>query len=139
MEIFKNLPKRENCTLAIIGLGYVGLPLAVEFANCSICKKTKNPLNNKIIGFDLNEERINDLNHGVDKTKEIEQELLKNLKNILFTNNAENLSSADVFIVTVPTPIDENKEPDLSAIKSASKIVGLALKKRLKNFQNKIK
>ena len=134
MPIFENLPKKENCTLAVIGLGYVGLPLAIEFARCSFCKRTKKPLTFKVIGFDLNEERIEALNRGIDNTKEIESELLKNLHNIEFTNKSEKLSVADVFIVTVPTPIDKDKQPDLNSIKSASKTVGIALRKRFNIF-----
>ena len=136
MNIFENLPKKENCTLAIIGLGYVGLPLAIEFAKCSYCKRTKKSLTFKVIGFDLNKERIEELNRGIDNTKEIEFELLKNLNNIEFTSKSEKLSAADVFIVTVPTPIDKDKEPDLNPIISAIKTVGIALKKLFSIFSN---
>ena len=132
-----NLPKLTKCTISIIGLGYVYLPLAVEFAKIKKCWKTKKSLDRNIIGDDLNEKRINELNEGIDKNKEIPKSILNSLNNLVFTNDPELLSASDVFIITVPTPIDEYKKPDLEYIKSASKIVGQALKKRNNYLQEK--
>ena len=109
--------KIDKFTLAVIGLGYVGLPLALEFA------KKKN-----VIGFDLEKKRINQLKSKIDKNLEIGKEEFKNLKKILFTNNKKDLKSADCFIITVPTPIDKFKKPDLRPILNASRMVGQSLK-----------
>ncbi len=125
-----SLPELTKCTIAVIGLGYVGLPLAVEFAKTKCCYKTKKSLERKIIGFDLNNERLRQLTNGIDKNKEISENILNNLNNIVYTQEIDILSKSDVFIITVPTPIDANKKPILTYIKSASEIVGLALKKR---------
>ena len=108
------LPNLYNCKLAVIGLGYVGLPLAVEFAKKKICNKTKKELNREIIGFDSNDLRIQELISKYDRTGEVYSDDLANLKNIIFTSDNKLLKKADVFIVTVPTPINEDKEPDLS-------------------------
>lgn len=104
--------------LAIIGLGYVGLPLAVEFGK----KYTT-------IGFDINEKRIEELKKGYDRTLEVDSEGLKASKNISFTTSLEKLKEATIYIVTVPTPVDIYKKPDLTPILSASKTVGKVLKK----------
>ena len=109
--------KIDKFTLAVIGLGYVGLPLALEFA------KKKN-----VIGFDLEKKRINQLKSKIDKNLEIGKEEFKNLKKIQFTNNKKDLKSADCFIITVPTPIDKFKKPDLRPILNASRMVGQSLK-----------
>ena len=108
----------ENIKLAIIGLGYVGLPLAVEFG-----KKRET------IGFDINHARINALKEGRDHTKETEPEELKAATHLSFTTDIETLRDCNVYIITVPTPIDEHKNPDLGALISASEIVGGLLKK----------
>ena len=121
----------ENCTISIIGLGYVGLPLAIRFAQTNISLRTGNKLNRKIIGFDINEKRITELKNGIDKTNEIDSNTLELCKsNITFTTNIDLLVKSDVFIITVPTPIDKNKTPDLNAIKNASKIVGKTIANR---------
>jgi len=104
--------------LAIIGLGYVGLPLAVEFG-----KKYS------IIGFDINQNRINELKKGYDRTLEVNTQELKEAKQLSFTTNIEKLREATIYIVTVPTPVDLYKKPDLKPILSASKTVGQVLKK----------
>ena len=109
--------KSKNLNLAIIGLGYVGLPLAIEFAK----KKT-------VIGFDINEERVKELNSGKDKNLEITKEELQNIKQLNFTSNQEDLKSANCFIITVPTPIDKFKKPDLLPLMKASEIVALIIK-----------
>jgi UDP-N-acetyl-D-galactosamine dehydrogenase len=103
--------------IAIIGLGYVGLPLAVEFG-----KKYQT------IGFDINKTRIRELKKGTDNTFEIPEELIKIATKLTFTNSTSEISECNVFIITVPTPIDSNKKPDLSYLINASKIVGKLLK-----------
>jgi UDP-N-acetyl-D-galactosamine dehydrogenase len=104
--------------LAIIGLGYVGLPLAVEFG-----KKYQT------IGFDINKNRIEELKKGYDRTLEVNKEELKEAKQLSFTTSIEKLKEATIYIVTVPTPVDLYKKPDLKPILSASKTVGKVLKK----------
>ncbi|MEM8566449.1 MAG: nucleotide sugar dehydrogenase [Bacteroidota bacterium] len=103
--------------IAIIGLGYVGLPLAVEFG-----KKTT------VIGFDINAKRIDELKAGTDKTLEVNSDELKEAVELAFTNQKEDLSDASVYIITVPTPIDEFKTPDLTPLKKASATVAEVLK-----------
>jgi UDP-N-acetyl-D-galactosamine dehydrogenase len=115
-------------TISIIGLGYVGLPLAVAFA-----KKYK------VIGFDISQKRIDELNKGVDSTLEISEEELKSVlpqfnkeltnNQLLITNKLEDIASCNIFIVTVPTPIDKHKNPDLTPLIKASESVGSVLKK----------
>src|SRR5689334_14901193 len=104
--------------IGIIGLGYVGLPLAVEFGKII-----------DVVGFDINQERIAELKKGFDRTKEVEPEELKSSTKLSFSSNLQDLKSANFFIVTVPTPVDEYKKPDLTPLISASKTVGSALKK----------
>lgn len=111
--------KGENMkTLAIIGLGYVGLPLAVEFG------KTY-----KVLGFDIFQKRIEELKSGYDRTLEVEEAELQSAINLSFTTNLEDLKEAQIFIVTVPTPIDDYKKPDLTPLQKASSSVGKVLKK----------
>ena len=113
--------KLENCRIAVIGLGYVGLPLAVEFGK-------KFPT----VGFDINLQRVNDLNNGIDHTNEVElEELNKVLNNNLFrlSNDIESIKECNIYIVTVPTPIDKYKAPDLTLLLKASKMIGEILKK----------
>ncbi len=108
----------KSATIAIIGLGYVGLPLAVEFG-----KKRK------VIGFDINDSRISELNSGTDSTLEVEPELLAEATELSFTTDAENLKQASIYIVTVPTPIDEHKKPDLTPLIKASEMLGSVISK----------
>jgi len=107
----------KDIKLGIIGLGYVGLPLALEFAK-----------NRKVIGFDLNKKRIEELNSGIDKNLESSKEELQNLKQLNFTNNEEDLKYANCFIISVPTPIDELKKPDLQPLLRASEMIGKIIK-----------
>ncbi len=123
-----NSPSFENCTIAILGLGYVGLPLAIEFSRTNYCVKNKIKLSRKVIGYDINKKRIDELNQNFDKTLEVSEDELKNLKDIIFTNDVKLLTDADIFIVTVPTPIDNSKIPFLGHLKNASKLVGTVLK-----------
>jgi UDP-N-acetyl-D-galactosamine dehydrogenase len=104
--------------LAIIGLGYVGLPLAVEFG-----KKRH------VVGFDINQKRIDELKSGNDFTLETTAEELRDAKLLSYTTNLDDLRDCTCFIVTVPTPIDEHKRPDLTPLIKASESVGKVLKK----------
>jgi len=115
MTTKQNAPK-----ICILGLGYVGLPLALEFS-----KKYK------VVGFDINEKRVSELNATADETAQVESdELRQAIQNGLTLSSSENaLSDCTIFIVTVPTPIDENRLPDLTPLMSASKIIGKYLKK----------
>ena len=126
MEFKENLslPNLSDCTIAIVGLGYVGLPLAVAFSTTSNCLRTGLKLKRKVIGFDIDTERVNSLNKGIDKTNELESNELQNASNLVITSDIEDLYCVDFFIVTVPTPIDEEKNPDLTSLKSASKMIG---------------
>lgn len=107
-----------DVSLAVIGLGYVGLPLAVEFG-----KKRS------VIGFDINLSRIESLREGIDRTLEVEAAELAEAKGLRFTCRPEDLAQANVFIVTVPTPIDDFKQPDLTPLIRASETIGRVLKK----------
>lgn len=104
--------------IGIIGLGYVGLPLAVEFGKVI-----------DVIGFDIHKERIEELKKGYDRTKEVDAADLKSSKHLSYSSNLEDLKTVNYFIVTVPTPVDEYKKPDLTPLISASKTVGSVLKK----------
>jgi UDP-N-acetyl-D-galactosamine dehydrogenase len=103
--------------IAIIGLGYVGLPLAIAFS-----KKYK------VVGFDINDQRIKELNRDYDRTLEIESNLLTSSKsNLRYTSNSDNIKDCDIYIITVPTPIDGANQPDLSPLISSSTMVGQVL------------
>jgi len=108
----------KKINLAVIGLGYVGLPLAVEFG------KKRN-----VLGFDINLDRINELEKGIDNTLEISTEELSEAKLLRFSSNINELSDINTYIVTVPTPIDSNKNPDLQPLKKASESIGKFLHK----------
>lgn len=122
--------KSENKRITIVGLGYVGLPLAVEFG-----KKYKT------VGFDIDIERVQELKKGHDHTLEIEANTLKevvtenliehetNIKGLYFTSDSNEIKDSNFFIVTVPTPTDKNNQPDLTPLLSASKNIGRVLKK----------
>ncbi|WP_156320839.1 Vi polysaccharide biosynthesis UDP-N-acetylglucosamine C-6 dehydrogenase TviB [Neisseria sp. 83E34] len=108
----------EQINLAIIGLGYVGLPLAVEFG-----KKRS------VVGFDINHARIEALKQGHDATLEVDDEELASAKHLTYSADLEDLKKCNVFIVTVPTPIDEHNQPDLTPLVKASETIGKVLKK----------
>ena len=110
--------KHSDLTLGIIGLGYVGLPLAVEFGH-----------KRSVIGFDTNQKRINELKSGQDSTNEITSEELAAVKHLTFSTRIQDLENCNCYIVTVPTPIDEHQRPDLTPLISASETVGKVLKK----------
>ncbi|MBC8311779.1 MAG: nucleotide sugar dehydrogenase [Candidatus Marinimicrobia bacterium] len=102
-----------NRKIAVIGLGYVGLPLAVEFG-----KK------NDTIGFDINGSRIKELNNKIDCTGEVTEAEIEASKKLMLTENSIEINNCNIYIITVPTPIDEGNNPDLGSIESASKMVG---------------
>ncbi len=106
----------NNIKIGIIGLGYVGLPLAVEFGK-----------HFPTSGFDISNKRLDELENSFDRTLEVTSEELKNSTNLQFTGNLDDLKACTIYIVTVPTPVNKHKVPDLSAIEQASKIVGSIL------------
>ena len=114
----KNRLIKDGSVIAIIGLGYVGLPLAVEFGKVR-----------PTIGYDIDATRIENLNDGIDKTLEVSAEELKNSHNLRLSSEIEDLRGATVFIVAVPTPIDQHKTPNLRPLISASEMVGGLIKK----------
>ena len=130
-----NLPDIFYCKVGIIGIGYVGLPLAVEITKVKKCLNTYKEVKREIIGFDINQNRINDLNQDNDKTLEISKEDKKYFKDIIFTSQIKDLVNADIFIVTVPTPIDKAKKPNLQPLINANKTIGNILKE--KDFKSK--
>ncbi len=113
----KRILSLDSCNLAVIGLGYVGLPLAVEFGK-----------NREIIGFDINPDRVNELKNQYDSTQEVTTDELKSSVKLNFTNELQDLAKSNVYIITVPTPIDEQKKPDLNPLINASKSIGKVLK-----------
>jgi len=111
------LPGLEGAKIAVIGLGYVGLPLAVEFGK-----------QRPVVGFDIDAGRIAELQAGIDRTKEVPADHLAAAAQLRFTDRPERLGGCDVYIVTVPTPVDAHKRPDLRALTAASETVGRLLK-----------
>jgi UDP-N-acetyl-D-galactosamine dehydrogenase len=105
-------------TIAIVGLGYVGLPLALAFAKLY-----------NVIGFDINETRIRDLQNGKDHTLECTEAEIKNAKHLTFTSSLNAIKEATIFIVTVPTPVDTDKRPNLKPLVEATTMIGSVLKK----------
>ncbi len=110
--------KEESFRIAIIGLGYVGLPLATALSEKF-----------SVVGFDVNDVRVTQLNDNNDITGEVESSILKNLSNLNITNSEKKLQFNNIYIVTVPTPIDNNNEPDLTFLESASELVGRFIEK----------
>lgn len=108
----------DSIKIGVIGLGYVGLPLAVEFGKLY-----------DVVGFDIDEKRISELLNGYDRTKESSESELKEAKKLFFSSNLEVLKECNIFIVTVPTPIDKFNAPDLTPLLKASSMVGSILKK----------
>lgn len=113
-----NKMNAKDLKLAVIGLGYVGLPLAVEFGRYR-----------EVVGFDINQQRINELQAGIDTTLETTADELAKAKHLIFTTKVDELRACNCYIVTVPTPIDEYKRPDLAPLIRASETVGKMLKK----------
>ena len=108
----------NNKKIALIGLGYVGLPLAVEFGK----KRT-------VIGFDINQERVHELKSGIDSTLETTEQELKDAVHLSYTTSLDDIKDCSIYIVTVPTPIDKHKRPDLTPLEKSSDAVGTILKK----------
>lgn len=103
---------KSDTKLAVVGLGYVGLPIAVEFGKHFTC-----------FGFDTNEKRVQDLRIGHDRTEELEKEEIRLSKNLSFTSDIESLKACNIYIITVPTPIDANKQPDLTPLITVSEMI----------------
>ena len=112
------MTNQNDFRIAIIGLGYVGLPLAVEFGKIYT-----------VIGFDINESRIQELKTGIDRTKESNKTEIESAKKLSFSSSITDISQCNIFIVTVPTPIDQFKAPDLKPLLKASEMIGKVLKK----------
>lgn len=112
------MPTLNDAPIAVIGLGYVGLPLAVEFG-----KKRK------VVGFDINTARIAELRAGKDNTLEVDAAEMAEAAHLSFTDQLDDLAECTTFIVTVPTPIDEHKRPDLTPLLKASETIGKVLKR----------
>lgn len=103
--------------IAVVGLGYVGLPLAVEIGKLR-----------KVVGYDINLSRIEELDNFVDVTKECNADQLKSAKDLVYSNRINDIKDCEIYIITVPTPVDLNNKPDLSSLLSAAKMVGSVLK-----------
>jgi len=110
------LPQQDNIKIGMIGLGYVGLPLAVEFGKII-----------PIVGFDVSAKRINELKAGKDSSLEVEKKNISHASQLTFTSNTQDLADCNVYIIAVPTPIDNHNRPDLTALKHASHTVGFVL------------
>jgi UDP-N-acetyl-D-glucosamine/UDP-N-acetyl-D-galactosamine dehydrogenase len=112
------LPKLADIRIGIIGLGYVGLPLAVYLAR-----------HFPVLGFDIDRERVAELSGGIDRTREVTEEEFARASRLTYFADVESLREANFYIVTVPTPVDQAKRPDLSALVSSSRVVGSVLGK----------
>ncbi|MDW4099697.1 nucleotide sugar dehydrogenase [Staphylococcus saprophyticus] len=108
---------KNEKTLVVIGMGYVGMPIAIEFS-----KKIN------VIGFDINSDKIEQYNNGIDVTNEVGNEIIKN-SSVKFTSNSKDIGKGDYIIIAVPTPINQDKTPDLTPIRSVSELVGKHMKK----------
>jgi UDP-N-acetyl-D-galactosamine dehydrogenase len=112
------LPGFDDLRVAVIGLGYVGLPLAVEFGK-----------SRSTVGFDLNADRVIALQAGADSTGELAPEQLAQAPNLKFTNDLADIADCNFYIVAVPTPIDQHRQPNLGPLLSASRMVGSVIKR----------
>ena len=110
---------KDKVKICVVGLGYVGLPLAIAFAEKDF----------NVIGFDLNQEKISKYLQGIDPTNEVGNEKIRSIKNLKFTFDEKKISEADFIIVAVPTPVLENKSPDFRPLIGASTIIGRNMKK----------
>src|SRR5512138_4005125 len=107
----------RNCKIGVVGLGYVGFPLALEFGK-----------HYKTVGFDIKASRVAELKKGKDSTLEVDKAELRSAKQLTYSTSLKDLRKCNVFIVTVPTPIDDYKRPDLKPIEGASELIGQVLK-----------
>ncbi len=113
----------HNPTIAIIGLGYVGLPLAVAFAE----KYT-------VVGFDIHSKRVDSLMNGIDDTLQCSTTQIQHADKLVFTHQLEDIAHCQIFIVTVPTPVDAKKQPNLNPLLTATQMLGGILKKGISLF-----
>ena len=109
----------DKFKISVVGLGYVGLPLAIEFGKIF-----------DVIGYDKNSKRINELRNGIDSTLEVSNNQFQLSNKLVFTDKLDDIQESNIFIITVPTPVDKTNRPDLSFLKNASKDVGKFLKKK---------
>ena len=123
MSFYDRLIKKQE-KLSLVGLGYVGMPIAVAFANKGI----------DVIGFDLNKNKIELYKSGVDPTKEVGDEVIKNT-NVYFTSDEAELKKAKFHIVAVPTPVNTDHTPDLTPVEGASRILGRNRNCRKKSYK----
>lgn len=112
MKLYEKIKNQEE-SLSLVGLGYVGMPIAVEFAKRGV----------KVIGFDLNVAKIETYKSGIDPTNEVGNDVIKNTT-VEFTANEKNLKRAKFHIVAVPTPVNNDHTPDLTPVEKASEILG---------------
>ena len=112
MSLYEKIKNQEEA-ISLIGLGYVGMPIAIEFANRGV----------KVIGFDLNATKIETYKAGIDPTNEVGDEVIKNTT-VEFTTNEEDLRRAKFHIVAVPTPVNDDHTPNLAPVRGASEILG---------------
>ena len=124
------LPNLSSCTVCVIGLGYVGLPLALEISGRNTSNSTGKILNRKAIGYDISDSRIIEIQSFKDSTGSVTSEQLRQSSNISFTSDSDSIEQADIYIVTVPTPVDVFNRSDLPILISALETVGQALKRR---------
>ena len=108
----------QNTKIGVIGLGYVGLPLAVEFG-----KKFK------VVAFDKDRERMKQISQGIDRTGQLEKEEIELSDNLVLTDDPKILEDCSVYIVTVPTPVDQDNKPDFSSLEKASEMIGMYINK----------
>ena len=118
MNLIKSINQNRELKIGVIGLGYVGLPLAIEFG-----KKYET------VGFDINKKRIGSLNKGIDATLEVVKSEFSVSRHLSFTTNIEKLKKCNIFLITVPTPVDKYKSPNLTPLILASEMVGQVLTK----------
>lgn len=116
MKVQQSIPFKVE-SIAVVGLGYVGLPLAIALAKCY-----------KVVGFDVNEARINALQDGIDDTLEVDKSVLEATTGLSFSHRASDIRNCNVYIVTVPTPVDQSKKPDFTFITNANDIIAKILK-----------
>ena len=133
----KHLPPLNTCSVAVIGMGYVGLPIADKINKTKISFLDKKKLNRKVIGFDLNTDRVEELQKGYDRNNIFSEDSFDYPKKIKFSADNNCLLNIDVYIITVPTPLKDFNEPDLSFLENASKIVGHSIRESI-NKDNQI-